>query len=419
MPSRPPDGARLLHVVTVPTSLFFLRGQARFMGDRGISVAAISSPGQHLTRFVNEERVPTYAVDMPRRITPLRDLVAVWRIWRVLRRVRPHIVHAQTPKAGLLGMIAARLAGIPVRVYHIRGLPFMTAAGTRRRLLWTTEWVACGLSHSVLCVSHSIREVAVAEGVCDAGKIAVLLGGSGNGVDSEGRFDPRRDPGARDRTRTALGIPPNADVVGFVGRVVREKGAAELAAAWASLRETHPNARLLMVGKFDRVDAIPPDVAESLRRDPRVHLIENSNDMPSLYAAMDLLVLPTYREGFPNAPLEAASMSLPVVATQIPGCTDAVQDGVTGTLVPARDATALTSAIVSYLDDAHLRVAHGRAGRERALRDFRQEAIWEALYAHYTGLLARHAPADLTPPIAGGGPTATHHEEATTGGGRT
>jgi len=384
------DRIRLVHITTVPESLNFLAGQVGYMTARGLSVTAVSSPGSELGAFGAREAVPTYAVAMARRITPLRDLISIWQIYRVLRRIRPHIVHAQTPKGGLLGTIAAWLAGVRVRVYHIRGLPFMTATGARRRLLWTTERIACGLSHAVLCVSHSVRDVAIAERLCAPGKITVLLGGSGNGVDAEGRFDPRHEPDRRDRTRERLGIPPNADVIGYVGRIVRDKGVVELVRAWSELRDAYPNARLLIVGAFEPQDPIPRDVEGILRGDPRVHLTGQVHETAPLYAAMDLVVLPTYREGFPNVPLEAASMGLPVVATRVPGCTDAVDDGVTGTLVAPRDSGALADAVGAYLRDSDRRSAHGSAGRRRVLLEFRRELIWDALYDHYITLLKRH-----------------------------
>jgi glycosyltransferase involved in cell wall biosynthesis len=376
-----------VHVTTVPDSLVFFIGQIGYMKARGIEVHALSSPGPLLDEFGRREGVETHAVEMPRRISPGHDVGAVRRMVDALRRIRPHVVHSHTPKGGLLGMIAARLAGVPVRIYHIRGLPFMTATGRRRALLRWTEKVACGLAHQVLCVSHSIRGVAIAEGLCPPDKIRVLLGGSGNGVDALGRFSPERHgPDTRRELRARLDIPPGAPVLGFVGRVVRDKGIVELAAAWDALRAEHPDAHLLLVGPEEPRDPVPPATLDALRRDPRVHLTGHADAGP-WYAAMDLLVFPSHREGFPNVPLEAAAMGLPVVATRIPGCTDAVADGETGTLVPVGDARALAEAVRAYLASPELRARHGSRGRERALRDFAQEGIWEALHGEYTRLL--------------------------------
>lgn len=381
---------RLVHVMTVPQSLGFLSGQVTFMRARGFEIAAISSPGPELGEFGERENVPVHAVAMPRRITPRRDLAAVWTIYRHLRRIRPHVVHSHTPKGGLLGTLSAWLARVPVRIYHIRGLPLMTASGSRRALLRWTERVSCALATRVLCVSRSVARAAVEEGVCPAAKIDVLLSGSGNGVDATGRFSPDGVPGARSEVRRRLSIPADAVVVGFVGRLVRDKGVVELAGAWRTLRDREPMVHLLVVGDFEPQDPVPEDVRALLRRDPRVHLVGWQQDTPAYYAASDIVTLPSYREGLPNVPLEAAAMGLPVVATRVPGCIDAVVDGVTGSLVPARDAQALAAALQRYACDPALRVAHGHAGRARVLREFSREAVWGALHGEYLRLLREH-----------------------------
>ena len=164
--------------------------------------------------------------------------------------------------------------------------------------------------------------------------------------------------------------------------------------AWRTLSSEFPDAYLLVVGPFEARDALPPDVVERLRGDARVRLVGPRDDTPQLFSAMDVVALPTYREGFPNVPLEAAAMARPVVATTVPGCTDAVADGVTGSLVPPRDAAALATALRAYLVDPELRAQHGRAGRERVLREFRQEAVWGAIEREYERLLAVHVAPD-------------------------
>lgn len=378
----------VLHITTVPMSLTFLSGQVGYMHERGFQVHAVSSPGPDLIAFGRAERVPVTAVQMQRRVTPWKDVGAVLGILALLRRVRPTIVHAHTPKGGLLGMIAAMLGRVPVRIYHLRGLPLLGATGLRRRLLWCADWVACRIAHQVLCVSHSIRAEAIRQGLCPSTKIKVLVAGSGNGVDADRRFNPERvGEDQRAEVRRRLGIPAGAIVVGFVGRVVREKGITELAEAWRRLRNDHPTLHLVLVGPFEEYDPIPAETEALLREDPRVHLVGMDWNTSPLYGVMDVVVLPSYREGFPNVPLEAAAMGLPVVATRIPGCVDAVQDGVTGTLVPPTDTNGLTRALARYLSDPALRRRHGAAARERVRREFRQVLIWEALYCEYARLL--------------------------------
>jgi hypothetical protein len=197
---------KLLQITTVPETLSFLKGQTGYMKARGFEVHALSSPGEFLTEFAESEQVSVHAVKMQRRITPLQDIYAIFQVWLHLRQIRPQIVHAHTPKGGLVGTISAWLAGVPVRIYHIRGLPFMTATGYKRLLLRWSEKVSCLLANQVLCVSHSIREVAVAE-ICPADKVKVLLGGSGNGVDASGKFNPAQvGEHTRQETRKKYGI---------------------------------------------------------------------------------------------------------------------------------------------------------------------------------------------------------------------
>jgi glycosyltransferase involved in cell wall biosynthesis len=383
---------RLLHITTVPMSLGFLRGQSQYMRARGIEMQAVSSPGRGLHEFGDREGVSVHSLAMPRRITPLRDVFALARLVALGMRLKPHIVHAHTPKGGLLGMLGSWLFRSPVRIYHMRGLPFTTAQGIRRLLLYVTEWVSCHLAHQVICVSHSLREEAIAEGICASAKIKVLLGGSGNGVDARGRFDPDRlDPSGAAALRTRFGIPSVSTVVLFVGRVVRDKGLLELASAWNQIRGRYSDAHLIIVGPAEVSDSLDETTLSSLRCDARVHLVGMEEDVIPFYQAADLVVLPSYREGLPNVLLEAAAMRLPVVATRIPGCIDAVAEGESGLLVPVKDAEALAAAMSTYLSDRGLRTRHGVAGRERALRLFEPQAIWAALYEEYRRLLCERS----------------------------
>jgi len=379
----------VLHVTTVPVTLRFVAGHVAHAQRRGFEIHALSSPGEALGDYGREMRIEVHAARMPRRITPLVDLVALWRIVRVMRRVRPAIVDGHTPKGGLLAMVAAALCRVPVRIYHQHGLPLMTATGLKRRILRWSERVACRLAHQVICVSGSVREVIIAEGLCPPEKIKVLGHGSIDGVDADRTFDPARVGAEAERdVRARYRIPEGAPVIGFVGRIVRDKGVSELAQSWRALRVEWPSLHLLLAGPFESQDPIPADVEAELRGDPRVHLAGMVHDMPSIYRTLDVLVLPTYREGFPASLLEAAAMELPVIATRIPGCVDAVRDGETGLLVPVRDAEALTAAIRVYLADPELRRRHGARGRERARREFDPGMLREALSQEYMRLLA-------------------------------
>jgi len=230
----------------------------------------------------------------------------------------------------------------------------------------------------------------VSEGLCPAAKVHVLHSGSIDGVDSEGRFHPKIETEeVRAARRRSFGIPPEALVIGYVGRIVRDKGVGELVEAWEQLAREFPQLHMLVVGEFEPQDPVPAAVEQTLRATERIHLAGFSTDTPSLYAAMDVVVLPSYREGMGLVLLEAGAMGLPVVATRIPGIVDAVLEGKTGTLVPPRDPSALAEAIRKYLRDPELRLQHGLLGRERVVRDFRPERLWEATYQEYVHLLKK------------------------------
>ncbi len=375
---------RLVHITTVPQSLGFVATQLESLQSRGFEVHAISSPGSELERFGREHGIETHGVTMKRAITPAADVAAVSLLSARLTWLRPQIVHAHTPKAGLLGMMAATAARVPVRIYHMRGLVTLTAEGRRKALLEAAETTTCHLAHRVICQSDSLRKIAVGRELVEYPKSVVLASG-GNGVDVE-KFDPARWKSGGQEVRKNLGI--DGPVVGFVGRLVGDKGIHELTEAWQKLREKHSSAHLLIVGPFEDRDPVEPATRRALQSDERVHLVGFTRDTPRYYAAMDILALPTYREGFPNVPMEAAAMQIPVVATHVVGCIDAVEDGITGTLIPARDAWALELALGAYIESPARRQRHGKAGRERVLAEFLPERVTEALYELYLKELA-------------------------------
>lgn len=381
---------KLLHVTTVPETLFYLlRGQIQHVQRKGILVEAISSPGPMLEEVAQREQIKVYPVLMVRGISLFRDLASLWKLWRLFRKLSPTIVHGSTPKAGLLTMIAGALARVPIRFYTIRGLHITSRTGVLGRILRLTEKISCFFAHQVICVSHSIRNIAVAEGICPESKIKVLHHGSSNGVDAQ-RFCRSNLSEARSQEfRRQWNIPEEAQVLGFIGRLVRDKGIHELISAWNLLRPEFPKLHLLLVGPLEDHDPVDPCVLQQVREDPRIHATGMVKDVLPAYGICQVVVLPSYREGFPNVPLEAAAMELPVIATRVPGCMDAVVDGVTGILVPPRDAPALTEAIRTLLRDPELRKRMGQAGRERILRDFRPEDIWQALYQEYLDSLEK------------------------------
>jgi glycosyltransferase involved in cell wall biosynthesis len=395
---------RLLVAVTDSISCALLQGQLAYARRRGFDVALLCSPGTVSERTAERERVTLFPVTMKRRISPGRDLMALVEIYRALRQFRPDIVNAGTPKAGLLVTLAAWLCHVPCRIYTLRGLYLETASGPSRLFLETMERLTSSMAGRVICVSRSLRDRAVSWRLIANRKAIVLGCGSSNGVDLSA-FTPTPELQVRgQQLRLAAGIGDDAIVIGFVGRLVRDKGLLDLVTAWTRLREQFDTVHLWIIGSFE-ADGISASMRDYVERDPRVHLLGAVDEVAAHYAAMDVLVLPTYREGLPNVLLEAGAMRLPVVATSVTGCIDVVDDGVTGTLVPPRNPVALAEAMALYVGDRNLRRRHGEAGRVRVERDFAREHVWELLHGEYCDLLRTHG---LTPPAGDEDGCASH-----------
>lgn len=301
----------------------------RALRASGFNVSLLSAPGEIASQAAQIDGVSAYTLPMSRSISPLRDLVDMCRIWRFLRRIRPDIAEFSIPKASLLGCVAARFSRIPVRVYFLRGLRLETSSGFKRRVLLWAELITSLFAQVILCNSRSLREQALALRITRPSTLLVLGAVSSNGDDVT-RFEP-----GRSTLREQFGISGEAPVIGFVGPFTADKGVPELLEAFALILRRHPDAYLLLVGWFDAAeDALEHGLRTRVEGHPSIVHTGYVADAAPYYRAMDLLVLPSWREGFPNAVLEAAASGVPVVAAACTGSRDTVVPEVTGLLVP-------------------------------------------------------------------------------------
>jgi glycosyltransferase involved in cell wall biosynthesis len=384
-PQRPRSGhsPHIVVGITNPQTCLVLGGRLRTLREAGFRVTLVSSPGELLTRTAAQEGVEAIAIPMRREMAPAADLVSLLRLCWLLYRLKPDMTEFSTPKAGLLGSIAAMLCRVPARVYFLRGLKLETSTGLKRRVLLAAERLASACSHSVLCNSESLRNQAIVLGVAPEAKLRLLGGGSSNGVDVE-RFSPGRSD-----LRQRLGLPHDAHVVGFVGRLTRDKGLPELIEAFDAILAAKPNAHLLLVGWFDAAeDALDNDLRSRIRRHPRIHSTGFVADTAPYYRAMDVMVLPTWREGFPNVVLEAAASGIPVVTTLSTGSRDAVVPEVTGLLIPPGYPVAIREAVLQLLGNPERRCRMGEAARAWVLDQYVNGKVLGRTVLYYKALLA-------------------------------
>jgi glycosyltransferase involved in cell wall biosynthesis len=287
-----------------------------------------------------------------------------------------------TPKAGLLGTLAAMFCGVPLRVYMLRGLKLETCTGFKRRILLAAEQLVAACAQVVLCNSNSMRAEALALGMAPAAKLHLLGEGSSNGVNVV-RFAP-----GRSNVRRRLGLPLEAPVLGFVGRLTRDKGLPELIEAFDTILKSEPEARLLLVGWFDASeDALSAALRARIENYPRIHCTGFVTDTAPYYRAMDLLVLPTWREGFPNAVLEAAATGIPVITTLCTGSRDSVVPEVTGLLIPPGYPEAISESVLKLLRDPERRMRMGQAARAWILEHYVDEHVLGLAATYYRSLL--------------------------------
>ena len=381
---------KVLHVSTVDLGISFLLPQLRALQRDGFEVHAACADGPLVASF-EREGIKVHRVTVTRDLTPLADLRLLRQLFKLVRRERYAIVHTHTPKMELVGQAAARLAGAPVVLYTNHGLIFTGRPSALERQMFRTVARVAGLfSDKVISQSAEDCSTVVRERIYARGKVAFL----GNGIDLGLLRAERFTPEEVRAKRRELGIPDGDRVVGMVGRYVWEKG----------YREFFEAARLIL-NEDERVSFVTVGVPLESERDPvdfsllrelgvegKFFVLKSRSDMPELYSLMDLVALPSYREGFPRSLMEAAAMSKPVVASDVSGCRQAVVEGENGFLVPLKDSAALASKIKLLLADPALASRLGARGRALAEERFDVEKVVERLRSFYDELLRKKLP---------------------------
>jgi len=366
---------RILFAVTIaPTIRILMDGQIQWLTQRGYEVHTCASGELESTRDNTSFTHKHHTIPMTRKMSPVRDVFSVFRWFLVVARVRPETLVASTPKAALVSLIAGKVLRVPRRIYLLRGLRLETMTGWRRHLLMLSEKICASCAHVVIAVSPSVGKEFVQLGLAPASKVSHVGSGSSNGVNSSW-FTPLPES-QRSALRTQLGFDQDTVVVAFVGRLVTDKGWDIFCAATKIAQQRNSLIKVIAIGSNEEALAVPPWIEH----------VGVSDDMLKWYQAMDVLVLPTFREGFPNVPLEAAACGVPTIASRATGAIDSVVDGHTGLLVDVQDVGQTADAISRIAADASFRTQLGEAARSRVLKDFQPESIWQGYLDIYHSL---------------------------------
>ena len=355
---------------------------------RFFEVTAVSSDDHRLQQFGKEQGVDTFHVDLTRKITPIKDLKAVVKLYKFLKKETPSIVHTHTPKAGIVGMLASKLAGVPVRMHTVAGLPLMETSGIKRSVLNTVEKLTYYCATNVYPNSKGLKEFIIKEKLTSKNKLKILGNGSSNGIDTT-HFSPNQVSDIEKRQlRNELNITKNDFVFVFVGRLVGDKGINELVQAFTKMSKTHTNSKLLLLGPLETdLDPLLPNTLNEINQNITIMYLGYQHDVRPYFAVSDVLVFPSYREGFPNVVMQAGAMGLPSIVTNINGCNEIIQSGVNGIIIPVKDVQSINNAMEKLVNDRSYYDKLQDKSRQMIVTRYEQNQLWEAILNEYQSLL--------------------------------
>ncbi len=373
---------KLFIVTTVPMSFIFFKGQLLKLREK-FDVTLISSPERALYETADFNKVKSHGIKMAREISLLSDLISLFKLVIYFFKNQPDILHANTPKGSLLSLTAARICKIPTRIYYIHGLRYQGTTGLKKRLLMVMEKISCYFSTEIIAVSKGVRDVLQNDKITKK-KVTVIWNGSANGIDLN-YFDPSHSD-VQD-IRPAYAIAEDEFVFGFLGRLVGDKGINELVEAFNQLNSEYPKIKLLLVGSYeDHLDPLREETISIIRRNGNIIEAGVQYDVRSHIKTMDLLVFPSYREGFGIVLMEAAAMNVPAICSDIIGCNEIIEDHVNGFLIPQRNQKALYSKMKYCLDHPAQVSQMSKVTRQMIAAKFEQEKLWAKTIEFYESI---------------------------------
>lgn len=378
---------KLFRVTTVPESLnILLRGQHKFMSTNGFEVIGISSAGNALYEVSQEEEIRVIEINMSRKITPIKDFLSVYNLYKLIKKEKPIIVHSHTPKAGAVAMMAAKIANVPIRLHTVAGLPLMEAKGIKRKLLNFVEKVTYACATKVYPNSKGLYDFIVEEELISSIKMKIIANGSSNGIDTSYFDSERISEKQREEFLTRLNIQKKDFVFIFVGRLVGDKGINELIDAFARIKDS--NVKLLLVGGLESdLDPLKSETIHEIDNNKNIISVGFQKDVRPYFAISHCLVFPSYREGFPNVVMQAGAMGLPSIVSNINGCNEIIQEGINGSIIPSKDRESLYTVMHKIISDEAWRKQLAGNARDIIVSHYEQKLVWDALLIEYKHLL--------------------------------
>lgn len=372
---------KLIRLNTIDWSLELLRGQLQFL-NREFEVVSVADDTGTLDTIAEREGVRAIGVPMRREISLVADCRSLVALYKLFRRERPYIVHANTPKASLLSMVAAWAAGVPHRIYTVTGLRFETTRGILRAILKTTERLTCLCATKVIPEGDGVKATLLREHITRK-PMEKIHNGNINGIDLE-YF--ARTPEVMNQAAAIRNGSKDFTFI-FIGRMVRDKGINELISAFDRLNRELPATKLLLVGRFEEeLDPVLPQTKQLIEHNPKIEFKGCQSDVRPYLAAADVAVLPSYREGFPNVIIQAGAMGLAQIVTNINGCNEVIINGQNGLIIPRQNEQALYEAMHKLATDRGQTTRLAASARELIATRYRQQDVWEAMLKMYKSL---------------------------------
>lgn len=380
---------KIVRITTIPLSLEkLLEGQLGYMSSF-YELTAISSEKERLEAYAKNENVAYFYLPLTRKITPIKDMRAVYKLYRYLQQTKPDILHTHTPKAGIVGMLAAHLAGVPIRLHTVAGLPLLEATGLKRMLLNGVEKLTYRFATRVYPNSFGLEQIILDHGFTKRTKLKVLGNGSSNGIDTSFFSQEHFSEDQINKKRIELGIPADHFVFVFVGRLVKDKGINELVNAFLHLQKAHEKCSLLLVGPFENeLDPLKKSTVEAMESSTNIHNTGYQQDIRIYLSLSDVLVFPSYREGFPNVVMQAGAMGLPGIVSDINGCNEIISEKVNGLVIPVKNTVALHQAMQMLLTDSDLYAKLAAQSRRQIVSKYERSNLWKLLKDEYDTLLS-------------------------------